>query len=91
MQNGTKKQKKQPKRTHMTGAELKSLRRDMRFDPRDMCATFNLPRRTYQNYENGERGIPAKLAEQIREKHRQDREWINGIGERIDAAEREYK
>jgi hypothetical protein len=60
----------------------------MKFDPRDMCDLFKLPRRTYQDYEAGKRNIPAKLATLIREAHKADREWVNGIGDRVEAAER---
>ena len=67
MQNDTKKHNKREKRTHMTGAELKRLRRKMKFDPRDMCAGLDLPRRFYQDYEAGKRGIPVGLATRIRE------------------------
>lgn len=72
----------------MAGAELKRLRLEMRFAPRDMCEVLGLKRRTYQDYEAGKRGIPAVLAVRIREMHKRDREFIAGIGDRIDAAER---
>lgn len=39
----------------MCGKMLRWLRRDMKFEPRDMCAVLNLPRRTYQDYEAGKR------------------------------------
>lgn len=89
MQNDKKKQKKQTKRTqYMCGKILRWLRKDMKYEPRDMCDQFKLPRRTYQDYEAGKRGIPAKLATRIREQHKRDREWTNGIGDRVDAVER---
>jgi hypothetical protein len=87
-----KKQKKRTKRTQFMCAKmLHWLRKDMRFEPRDMCDTFKQARRTYQDYEAGKRGIPAKLAARIREKHKADREWINGIGDRVDAVKRGEK
>jgi DNA-binding transcriptional regulator YiaG len=95
VQNDKKKQNKQQKRTHplgrkqyMCGKMLRCLRRSMKLEPRDMCAILNLPRRTWQDYEAGKRGIPAKLATRIRELHKRDREFINGIGDRVDAVER---
>lgn len=92
MQNTTKNKNKQRKRTqYMCGKMLRWLRKDMKFEPMDMCDTFRLPRRTYQDYEAGKRGIPEKLAAQIREKHKQDREFVAGIWGRVDAAERGEK
>jgi len=71
----------------MSAAELKRLRREMKFAPRDMCAILSLPRRTYQDYESGRRGIPEKIAAQIRKAYRQDREFIAGIAGRVDQYE----
>lgn len=90
MQKQTKKQNKRQKRTqYMCGKMLRWLREDMRFEPRDMRAVLGIrSRRTYQDYEAGKRGIPAKLAARIRELHKADREWTNGIGDRVDAVER---
>jgi predicted transcriptional regulator len=87
VQNDIKKQKAREKRTHMTGEELRRMRGEMKFAPRDMRAELDLPRRTYQDYEAGKRGIPAALAVRIRELHRQDREWVAGIGGRVDLNE----
>lgn len=87
VQNDTKKRKTRAKRTHLTGGELRAMRREMKFAPRDMCAVLGLPRRTYQDYEAGRRGIPAALAERIRQIYRQDREWMAGIGRRVDQHE----
>lgn len=93
MQNDKKKQKKQAKRTqYMCGKMLRWLRRDMKFEPRDMRAVLGIrSRRTYEDYEAGKRGIPAKLAARIRQQHKRDREFINGIGDRVDAVERGEK
>lgn len=92
MQNDTKKRNNRPKRTHPRGrkqylckAMLRWIRLQMGFEPRDMYRTLELPRRTYQDYEAGKRGIPAELATRIREMHRRDRELMNGIGDRVDA------
>lgn len=87
VQNESQKQKKRQKRTHMTGEELKRIRKEMKFEPRDMYRTLNLPRRTYQDYEAGKRGIPAQLAARIREMHTRDWEWTAGIGDRVDKHE----
>lgn len=79
-------------KTHaMSGPELKRLRREMKFAPREMCVILGLKRRTYQDYEANKRGIPSALAERIREIHRRDREFIAGIGDRVDAAESKGK
>ena len=89
MQNDKQKHKKPAKRTqYMCAKMLRWIRKDMKYEPRDMCDQFQLPRRTYQDYEAGKRGIPAKLAVRIREQHKADREWMNGIGDRVEAAER---
>ena len=85
------KNKKTAKTHALSGKELKQLRSEMKFAPRDMCDTLQLKRRTYQDYEAGKRGIPAPLAARIRELHKRDREFINGIADRVDAAEREKK
>ena len=93
MQNNKKKQNKRQKRTqYMCPQILRWLRQDMRFEPRDMRAVLEIrSRRTYEDYEAGKRGIPAKLATRIRELHKRDRELINGIGDRVDAVERGEK
>lgn len=88
MQNELKKPNKRQKRTHMSGQKLKQLRREMKFAPRDMCEILQLKRRTYQDYEAGKRGIPAGLAARIRELHQRDREFIAGIGDRVETIER---
>jgi len=81
----------------MCAAMLRWIRRQMLFEPRKMRAVLvppgcdPMPRRTYQDYEAGNRGIPADLASRIREIYRRDREHMAGIGARIDAAlDREF-
>lgn len=97
VQNNTKKHNKRQKRTHMQAAELKQIRLEMNFEPRDMRhalalpGTKPIPRRTYQDYEAGRRGMSAYMAARIRELHKADREFMNGIGNRVDAAERGEK
>lgn len=93
MQTDKKKTNKRQKRTqYMCGKMLRWLRQDMRFEPRDMRAVLGIrSRRTYEDYEACKRGIPAKLATRIREQHKRDREFINGIGDRVDAVERGEK
>lgn len=75
----------------MTGEDLRRIERELKFQPRHMCAEFGLPRRTYQDYRTGRRGIPRDLAERIRETHRRDREWVAGIGGRVDEIEEEQR
>jgi transcriptional regulator with XRE-family HTH domain len=82
MSENTKKSRKCTQ--YMTGKELKQLRKEMKFDPRDMCCILEIPRRSYQDYEAGKRGIPAEFAERVRELHHQDRAFIAGIAERVD-------
>lgn len=87
-----KKTRNRQKCTHMAGAELRKIRIEMGFEPRDMRAVLDhMSRRTYQDYEANRRGIPAKLAARIRELHKHDREWMAGLGERIEAAGKEVK
>ena len=86
MQIDTKQQQKRQKRTqYMCPAMLRWIRLQMKFAPRDMYGTLGLPRRTYQDYESGERGIPAKLAAQIRQVFKRDREFMAGLPNRVDA------
>jgi plasmid maintenance system antidote protein VapI len=73
-------------RMHMCGHMLRWIRLQMKFDPRDMCATLDLKRRTYQDYEAGKRNIPAKLAARIREMYQRDREFMSSIPYSVDAA-----
>lgn len=78
----------------MTGAELKRIRLKMLFAPREMCACLvppgckPMPRRTYQDYEAGKRGIPAELATRIQELYWKDLDFMSTIGDRIEARER---
>lgn len=75
----------------MNGEELKRIRIEMKFGVCDMYRTLGLPRRTYQDYEAGKRGIPEDVARRVREAHRRDREFMAGLPARIDAAiEREF-
>lgn len=75
----------------MKASELKSIRLEIRFDPRDMCCVLDLPRRTYQDYEAGKRNIPVEVANRIREIYRRDREFMAGIAYRVDQAlDKEY-
>ena len=92
MQNEHKKQNKRQKRTqYMCGAMLKWIRQQMKFQPRDMYRTLGLPRRTYQDYESGDRKIPAELATRIRVMFKRDREFMAGIPASVQAElESEY-
>lgn len=87
VQKVTKKiQKRKNARIFMCANELKQIRYMMKFDPRDMCATLGLKRRTYQDYDAGKRKIPQDVAARIRETYRRDCELMNGIPARVDAA-----
>lgn len=93
MHKTSKTQKNSRKRTQfMCAAMLRWIRVQMGFEPRDMRATLALPgckpipRRTYQDYEAGKRGIPAKLATRIREVFKCDREFMATICHRVDIA-----
>jgi hypothetical protein len=85
VQKTGKRTEKRQKRTHMSGAELKRLRREMKYRPCDMWLTLGLPRRTYQDYEAGLRGIPQEVAAAVREAHRRDREFVANLPTRIGA------
>lgn len=68
----------------MSAAECKRLRHEMGCAPCDMYRLLGLPRRTYQDYEAGKRGIPQSVAAQIRDAHRRDREFMAGLPARIE-------
>lgn len=93
VQKATKKPQKRQKRTqYMCGKMLRYIREVMKYEPRDMRASLELTsRRTYEDYESGKRGIPAKLATRIRELFKRDRDFMNGIGARVDAVEKAKK
>lgn len=75
----------------MNADELKRLRREMRFGVCDMYRVLGLPRRTYQDYEAGKRGIPEDVAAMARKAHCRDREFMTTLSERIGAAlDREF-
>lgn len=80
-----KQHKKRQKRTHMSAEECRRLRQEMKCGVCDMYRALGLPRRTYQDYESGRRGIPAHVAAQIRAIHQRDREFMAGLPARIEA------
>ncbi|BDV42414.1 hypothetical protein GURASL_13370 [Geotalea uraniireducens] len=84
MQNQSQKQKKRQKCTHMSAEECKRLRSEIKLGPCDMCRILGIPRRTYQDYEAGRRGIPESVATQIREAYRRNREFMAGLPARIE-------
>lgn len=91
MQNTSKKQSGRQKRTHMTSTELRQIRTEVRFAPRDMRRVLGLPRRTYQDYESGRRGIPRAVADSAREVLRRNREFMARLPALITAAvERDF-
>lgn len=69
----------------MTGEELKRLRSEMRYGTCDMYRALGMPRRTYQDYEAGKRGIPEDVAARVREVHRKDRAFMAALAGRIGA------
>lgn len=69
----------------MAGEELRQLRREMKYGVADMYRILGLPRRTYQDYEAGKRGIPQRVAVAARAAHRRDREFMAGLPGRIHA------
>lgn len=81
----------------MCGAMLRWIRTEINLEPRYMRAILvppgqpAMPRRTYEDYEAGKRGIPAKLAARIRELYQQNLDWIAAMDSRIDAAEKRGK
>lgn len=91
VQNSDKKQSGRQKRTHMTGAELTRIQAELLFAPRDMCCVLGLPRRTYQDYKSGRRGIPRDVADLAREILRRNREFMARLPALITAAvERDF-
>lgn len=75
----------------MTGDELKRIRLAMGYAPRDMYRSLALPRRSYQDYEAGKRGIPADVADKARQLHRRDREFMARLSDRIaDRIDRDF-
>jgi hypothetical protein len=70
----------------MTGPDLKSIRLALGFAPRDMCAVLSLPRRTYQDYEAGQRGIPAAVAERVRQVEERNRRFWEELPGRVGEA-----
>lgn len=67
----------------MTGGELRAIRLEMGYAPRDMYRELGLPRRTYQDYEAGKRGIPKGVADQARDLLQRDREFMARLPGRI--------
>lgn len=69
----------------MTGAELKTLRREMGLNLRSMAASLDMPYRTYQDYEYARRSIPAPVAAAARALHQRDRQWMADFRRRLNA------
>ena len=80
MQKDTKKQNKRQKRTQYMCAEmLVWLRKDINFRPVDMYLSLGKPRRTYQDYETGNRSIPADVANAVRDIHQRNRQLMANL------------
>ena len=74
------KTKNSRKRTqYMCAVMLVWLRKDINFRPVDMYRSLGKPRRTYQDLETGDRGIPADVAEQVRDIHKRNRQLMDNI------------
>lgn len=74
VQKDTKTTKNGQKRTrYMCPEMLRWLRQDINFRPVDMYTSLGIPRRTYQDYEAGNRGIPAEIAAAGRDIHQRNR------------------
>ncbi len=46
----------------MSKEEMRAIRLDMRFSLRDLAAVTQIPYRTLQDYEGGQRPIPSRVA-----------------------------
>lgn len=91
MQNDHKKRKTGKNGTQMSGAELKQLRLEMGIGACGMYRILGLPRRTYQDYEAGRRGIPEHVAIAARAAHQRERSFMASLSDRIAAAiDRDY-
>jgi len=74
------KTKNSRKRTqYMCKQMLIWLRKDINFRPVDMYTSLKLPRRTHQDYEAGNRGIPADVADAARDVHRRNRQLMDNV------------
>lgn len=71
--------------THMTAAELKTLRREMGLNLRSMSFSLDMPYRTYQDYEYARRSIPQEVAISVRELYKRDRQWMADFKRRLNA------
>lgn len=69
---------------HMCCLMLKWIRIQIKFKPRDMYRHLGLPRRTYQDYESGERGIPPEVADKVRRTFEWNTRFIREMTQRID-------
>lgn len=78
MPNDTKKRKNSRKRTqYMCAAMLAWLQQDINFKPVDMYTCLGIPRRTYQDYLAGHRGIPADIAAAVWDIYRRNRQLMD--------------
>ncbi len=91
MENKTENNPKTAKVHAMSAEELVRLREEMHLDMVSMAAILvspkypkGMPYRTLQDYAAGKRGIPKDVADLVRQKHNQDREFMAGIGTRVD-------
>lgn len=80
-----KRHKNSKKCTHMRAATLRNIRQQIGFDMRSMAISLDLPYRTYQDYEYGNRGISKDVADAVRAFRRRDRQTTNQIIRRIGA------
>lgn len=55
------------RKSFMESTELLSIRTGLKLKPMHMYRALGIPRRTYQDYESGRRGIPLDFATRVRE------------------------
>jgi DNA-binding transcriptional regulator YiaG len=91
---GVQKDQKKPKkaknaRSTMDGLQLQLIRQEIGFAPRHMYLHLGIPRRTYQDYESGRRGIPDSVKDAVIAELKWYRAFIAGMPARVDQAAQE--
>jgi hypothetical protein len=72
------------KKPAMTAADLLRLRREMNYDKASLSLLLDIPYRTLQDYEAGERGIPASFAGKMKAAHKADRRYMAAMSKALD-------
>ena len=65
---------------------LRLIREELNFAPRHMYRHLGIPRRTYQEYEAGNRSIPESIATAVIAELKWNRDFMAGIDRRVDEA-----